>query len=280
MIKVPVWKDVTYSASTSAISYYITVDDTTIFNGKAFAKPNGNNISINVSKIVLNYLANELPDFRGYSATTVTAPMAYREFKLYNTNGTLLETYYFLYDWSYTDDAVFTSAYTMSRPINTHNATGMFSFTTVLSGNDVTNNITKVVNGNACGEYAMYYLNAFGGWDSFLFEGKCRKYDSFNQYEYNRVFNNTTIEFEKNRYVTEVEGSYELSTGLMTDEQAANFSFNLIGTNQAYLHNLLTDEVFPIMVDEGSIEYKKYRNDKKMIEYTIRVKTSQNRIRR
>lgn len=280
MIQAPVWKDIVYSAATSSLTYYITADNNeTIFNGRAFAKPNEGIVYININKIILNYLINELPDFRSYSAATFSAPMAYRTFYLYNTNGTLLETYSFLYDWSYTDEADFVSTYSLSRPINNHYAEGMYSFNTVLSSGQVTNNL-EVVSGSSCGEYAIYYLNAFGGWDSFLFEGKCRKYNNFTQYEYNRVFNNTTIEFEKNRYISEVEEVYELSTGLLADDEADNFALNLIGTNQAYLHNLSTGDIFPIMIDESSIEYKKYRNDRKITEYTIRVKSSQNKIRR
>lgn len=279
MVNAPIWKDTVYTASTTGLSYYIQTDSETIFNGRAFAKPNSNYIVININKIVQNYLDNSLSDFRSYSATTLSASSAYREFKLYSTNGTLLETYWFLYDWSYLDEAVFNGTYSMSRPINNHFADGMYQFNTVLSSGSVTNHLERV-NGSYCGEYAMYYLNAYGGWDSYLFEGKCRKYDNFTQYEYNRSFNNNTIEFEKNRYISEVEETYELGTGLMEDEEAENFSFNLVGTNQAYLHNLKTDEIFPVMVDEATIEYKKYSNDRKMIEYIIRVKSSQNRIRR
>ena len=279
MIYKPIWADTVYTASTTGLSYYIQVDGETIFNGRAFARPNETVLSININKIVQNYLTNELPDFRSYSAITFEAEQACRVFYLYNTNGTLLETYTFLYDWSYTDEANFNSSYIMSRPINNHFATGMFHFNTVLSAGTVTNSV-ETVSGEYCGDYAIYYLNGYGGWDSYLFEGKCRRYDNFIQYEYNRVFNNNTIEFEKNRYISEVEGNYELSTGLMDDDEADNFAFNLIGTNQAYLHNLKTNEVFPVMIDESSIEYKKYRNDRRMIEYTIRVKNSQNKIRR
>ena len=279
MVYVPIWKDTVFTASTTGMTYYIQVDGETIFNGRAFAKPNDDYISININKIVLNYLINELPDFRNSDEGSYVASQGCRDFYLYQTNGTLLETYRFLYDWSYTDEAQFTGTYNMSRPINNHYAYGMYRFYTDFYDGDVTNHYEKVI-GDYCGKYAIYYLNAFGGWDSFLFEGKCRKYDTFTQYEYNRTFNNTTIDFERNRYISEVEGVYELSTGILTDEEAANFSFNLIGTNQAYLHNMETDEIFPVMIDESSIEYKTYRNDKKMVEYTIRVKSSQNRIRR
>lgn len=279
MVNSPIWKDTFYSASTSALTYYVTVDGITIFNGRAFARPSTNNILININKICQNYLSNELPDFREFTTSAVTNQEACKVFSLYNTNGTLLEQYRFLYDWSYSDEATFTGNYIMSRPINGHYATGMFVFNTVFDGTVVTNNISKT-NGSYCGDYAIYYLNGYGGWDSYLFEGKARKYDGFSQYEYNRVFNNNSIEFEENRYISEVKGEYELSTGLLTDEEADNFAFNLVGSNACYLHNLKTDKIFPVVIDESNIEYKKYVNDRRMIEYTIRVKDSQNKIRK
>ena len=105
-------------------------------------------------------------------------------------------------------------------------------------------------------------------------------YDSFTQYEYNKSFNNTTPQFEKGRYISEIETRYELSTGWLNDTEAYNFSRNLVGTNVAYLHNLNDGRIFPIILDETEVEYKKYKNDRHLIEYTIRVKESQNRIRK
>lgn len=280
MVNAPIWLDTLYSATTTGLSYYISVDGEPIFNGRAFARPNSNTISININKICQNYLSNELPDFRNYVSETVTHPNACRDFYLYNSGGTALESFRFLYDWSY-EVPDMTTGFTMSHPINQHYAYGQFIFNTqYASTGTVSTTIVSNSNTGYCGDYAIYYLNAYGGWDSYLFEGKCRKMDNLTQYEYNKAFSNNTIEFEKNRYISEIEGSYELSTGLLTDEQADNFAFNLVGTNKAYLHNLGTGDIFPVMIDETNIEYKKYKNDRKIIEYTIRVKESQNRIRR
>ena len=131
-----------------------------------------------------------------------------------------------------------------------------------------------------CGDYAIYYLNSYGGWDSFLIEGKVKKFDDFTQYEYNKSFDNNTLQFEKTRYMNEIKTRYEMNTGWLTDEQAENLAKNLLGSTKLYVHNLVDDRIFPAIITDSSVEYKTFRNNGRLVSYTINVQESQGKIRK
>ena len=273
MVVNPIWKDTEYYTTASAMTYSIEVNGVTIFNGRAFKKPDADYLSININKICQNYLDNDLPDSFAYvdTSTVFTNDEAVNDFVL-KSRGATLETYRFNYDWSYDTGN--------PSPINDHYATGQLYMSTSRGSSSYATTVSPIASGAYCGDYAMYYLDSYGCWQSFLFEGNCKMNDTYHQYEYNKSFNNNTVQFEQGRYISEIQTNYELSTGWLNDEQSYNFARNLVGTNVAYLHNLKNGKIFPVIIDEQSVEYKQYKTQKHLIEYTIMVKESQNRIRK
>lgn len=150
-----------------------------------------------------------------------------------------------------------------------------------LSGCKVTINNTVTYEVNHCGDFGVYYVGKLGGWNSFLFEGICKRTDNITEHKYNRFASNQTIDFENNRYMTEIVPTYELHTGWLSDEEAARLASDLIPTNKMYLHNLTTDEIRPAIITNTTAEYKTFRNNnRKFVQYTITVQESQTRIRR
>lgn len=282
MIVNPIWKDTEYSVDADVLSYYITYNTEIVFRGKAYRKPDADVLSVNINKICQNYLSNELPDnfFGLYNYVNTNAV---GEFNLYNAdNNTLLEEYRFYYDWSY-DESYDNIDSRDDDPINNHYTNGMFNLWTDKSGTGYTNHRRSAPYQYTgyCGDYAIYYLGSHGCWRSFLFEGYCRKTDNYTQYEYNKSFDNTTIQFEQGRYISEINTTYELTTGWLEDSQAENFAKNLVGSNMAYLHDLRNGRVFPVLIDETGVDYKTYKtNGRHLVSYTIRVRESQNRIRK
>lgn len=132
-----------------------------------------------------------------------------------------------------------------------------------------------------CGDYAVYYTNKYGGWCSFLFEGNCKQIDNLTDHKYDRVVDNQSIDWERNRYLTEIRRTYELKTGWLTDEEAEKFATDLIPTTKMYLHILGNDELLPAVVMDTTAEHKTFRNQgKKFVQYTLMVEASQNRLRR
>lgn len=129
---------------------------------------------------------------------------------------------------------------------------------------------------NHCGDVALYYLNAAGGWDAFLIQGKVLRTDKYAQADYYKSFDNTTIEFGKKRWLNEIRPSWELHTSYLTDEQAERLVENLLPSTQVYLHDLVKDIYYPVNITDTSADYKTYANQgNKLVAYTIKVEASQ-----
>ena len=132
-----------------------------------------------------------------------------------------------------------------------------------------------------CAPYALYYLNSYGGWDAFMIEGTVIKKDNYTTYTTDRVANNTTLEFELNKYVTEINTTYTLNTNYLSDEESANLAKNLIGSIRVYLHNIEEGWVKPVIITDTNVTYQTYQtNGRKLAQYQINVKESRTKIRR
>lgn len=282
--KYPIWKDVYYSSTAFTILDYALqiVDAETIYTGRAYRRPGADIISINISKICQDYIKDSFRDvdFRTLTGQTYVHPNAYVEFNLINVlNGNVLGTYGFVYDWSYEEwDG---SARNISSPINNHTVTGMYSFqsfsrTVLNTKTEVITQIGMVNSGNSCGDIALYYKNRKGGWDAFLIEGTVTKKDKYTKYTYNRSYNNNTLEFENGTYHSQIITSYKLCTGWLNDSESENLAFNLLSSNEVYLHNLCTNNVYPVVITDNTATYKTYKNNsRKLVNYQISVEESQ-----
>lgn len=134
---------------------------------------------------------------------------------------------------------------------------------------------------NFCGEVALYYLNSHCGYDAFLIQGLVKRTDRLTQSDYYKAYDNTTIEFGRNRYITEITPSWELHTSYLKDAEAERLARNLLPSTRVWLHELETDEMYPVVITDTSAEYKTYKNNgEKLVSYTIRVDASQTAERR
>lgn len=132
-----------------------------------------------------------------------------------------------------------------------------------------------------CGDYAVYYTNKYGGWCSFLFEGICKRTDNLTDHKYDRVVDNQSINFERNRYITEINPTYSLKTGWLSDEEAARLASDLLPTTKLYLHILADDEIIPAFITDSQAEYKTFKNNsRKFVQYTVNIQASQTKLRR
>lgn len=296
-VNTSIWKDTSYAVSYSASPFTYRIDmktgstssDTvTIFNGKSWVRPGEQYLYININKIAQDYLYSDLPDLRNITtSTTVQNPEAFRTFYLKNASGTTLETYNFLLDWSYEETYDPTDTVYLTDAINGHGAPGMLFMQSVLPYSNRVVNTTisptpfsykpgSSYDTTHCGDFAIYYLSTKGGWCSFLFEGTATQTDKYKRYDISVPFNNTTLEFQKKTYHNEITTTYQLKTGKLKDDEAANLAKNLIGTNKAYLHNLKTGEIMPVLSTDGTAVYKTYKNQgRKIVSYVVNVECSQ-----
>lgn len=306
----PIWQDTFYKITTSendSLVYSIemietlyneggsepTTTITPVFYGRAWAKPKTNEISIKLNEVCRDYLSSELPDLRTIIIpTTYIHSHAVKNFVLYNDNNVVLGRYNFILDWSYDSANYNIRPYVMSRPINGKAVNNMMCFYTTLTDEDIVQtvispSITGVndaaradiyrIDENACkAKYALYYLNRYGGWDSFLIEGKGIKKDAYKKYYVDKVYDNTTIDFGKKVYHNEITTSYELHTGWLKDSESENLAFNLLSSNSVYLHDLEENTISPVVITDADVIYKTFRNqNNKLYNYTINVELSQ-----
>lgn len=283
MVYNPIYRDTYYTSSASSLVYQIKLDGGVIYSGRAVRMPGADNLRININKVCRNYLESDITPLFEVNGTSITNLNACRTFDLTDSSGTVLQQYTFLLDYDY-DDTWNGGSKELSVPINGHFISGMLKpRTSVSTGNTVATNATT---GNypvqvRCSDYVLYYLNARGGWDAFVPEGKCQKKDGLTTYTTDRAFDNTTYEFETNRYVSEIKTSYELITGLLTDVQSERLAKHLIGSNKVYLHNVSEGWIRPVVIDDKAVTYQTYENNgKKLSVYKINVTESQMKIRK
>lgn len=277
---IPIWKDTIYSANVSTLIYTISAGGSDIFSGKAYAYPNTNNVKININKICENYVKMYLPVTQfPMSSGSWVYPDTYKTFTLKNSGGTTLSAYTFYWDWSYED----INTGIISRPVNGRFCEGMYKLQTTLSNNGLTNSYNRTASSalgytqSACGDYAIYYINRYGGADAFLVENKVVEKDDYNINTFTTYLDGS-VERETNRYMNEITHSYEISTGWLTDEQSATIVKHLFSSNYVYLHNLKTNTITPVDITDTSVEYKMFRNERKLINYTIKLKDSNKKI--
>ena len=280
MPNAPIWKDVYYSSTADSITYTIKTGGSTIFSGKAVKFPGAATVEVNVSLICRNFMNNDLPDFSGVNAaTSFTNSNACRTFTFTASDTSSTTSYKFLWDWSYQDWNG--GSKSMSSPINGHYCQNMLVFSSsVSSGGVVTNSIT-FPGGSYCGDMALYYQGAAGGWNSFLIEGNVMRTDKLTRYNISRRVKNTSIDFENTTYSTDVEPTYQVYTGWLTDAQSKRLADNLLESTRVYAHDFKTGEIFPVVITDASIQHKTYKtNSHKPVNYVISLKASQTKIRR
>lgn len=269
---IPIWKDTVYSVSytQSPFTYSIEMGTgsaaITVFNGKAWAAPEEPTIDININKVCRNYLDVDLPDLNTITtSTTYTHPNAVKTFVL-KRNGTSLASYDFVWDWSYDENRI------LSKPINGKGTSNMFYLKSEVYNNTIRTNIsltpTTGYNSGYCGEYAVYYLNTDGGWDSFLIEGKVAKTEEYNKYS---IENHKGI---RSIYDNEITTRWEIHTGWLNDSQSKTLFENLLPSNNIFLHDLVNDIVYKVVNTEAQGEHKTYRNEKNLISYQFNLESA------
>lgn len=272
MVYAAIWQDTYYTATTTSLTYTIESNNIAIFSGKAYAAPNGI-LKININKVCSDYLANDTDFTTGYATEAI------KNFTL-KSNGMTLETYQFLYCWDY--DFVWRGqSATLSMPVCDVYGYGMYLPTTTVAASNVMNTFTTPAKADACVKYGLYYLNARGGWDAFAIRGAAKKTDNITSFQTDRAFDNTTMEFEASKYLSEIKTAYELHTHWLSDEESEKLAKNLFSSNKVYLHNLTDATIKPVLITDKSVTYQNYTtNGRKLASYTINVIESQSKLRR
>lgn len=131
-----------------------------------------------------------------------------------------------------------------------------------------------------CADYALWYLNALGGWE--VLRLVSARYSE--NYERDiiglRSPNIRFIEREQVNYQNGIVQEWVLGTDWLTNRGSANIP-HLIGSTNVWLHSLSESTLYPVVLSTNSVDVKSYRNQGgQMLRYDITAQLAQDRIRR
>ena len=134
---------------------------------------------------------------------------------------------------------------------------------------------------DTCAKYALYYVNEYGGWDFFVFQGGYKRTDKYKKLEMKRANNNATSDArEITNYANELTFALDLKTHLLTDYQASKMH-HLLGSTNVYLYDLEEQRAYSAVIKDNQCEYKTYKNEGyKMVQYTVSVEIAKEMTRR
>lgn len=138
-----------------------------------------------------------------------------------------------------------------------------------------------------CYSHALYYLNAYGGWDSLLIKGNTKKRDLYERSLISKAYSNTSSESRGiSNYANKIDTEWSFVTGWLSDEEASRMH-HLLGSTSVYLMDLNAGdeygvkEIIPVVLTDAECEYKTYRGEGlKMVSYTITARLAKEKIRR
>ena len=302
----PIWRDDVYTASANDfIEYHITLGGDIIYAAKAYKYPDENDIEWTINDVCENYIGTDL----NFTSGIQRIPNYCKTFSVV-TNQNVLKNSRFYNSWAYED-----TDYWLSDPIdyrvdcrqwlpisflssNSRNITvGSTSYTasadddgwtvmtdlsglTLQCGSSLT--VTPGV-GSArqykidSGDFALYYANAFGGWDALLVKGTTKKTDNIEHLNYRRK-SGSLSDFSKINYQNNITPTWSLNTGITINGKKM---YHLLESTKVYLHNLETNEIIPVIITNAQCEYLTYTNNgKKPYYYNITVEESNLKLRK
>lgn len=315
-ITFPIWKDtvVEYPSTDEYVDYSIIIDDDVVYNGYAYSI-NGI-VKIKVNEILKNYLSQELNLLSNArwqdNGGMLTARLVingedylnlytYNDWSYQNYTDAFVSDYistdldyrqYFVYsvmhrnsdveqprievqtDVSNGDD----NFYIVKNQLCTETIRDLHNITNI----EITNlNTLKTIYfkvGCTSNKYCLYYKNLYGGYCSVLMNQTSKESIQMKSSVYGTNALNTELKHFEKQYERTVAKSWTLNSNLLTDEQSEKFR-HIISSNEAYLHNLETNEVTPVNIKDASLTVSTFRNNqRKPNRYTITVEEALNKI--
>ena len=318
MAAVPIWKDKIVALATSTVDFRIVADGVVIYSGRAYVKPGDTYANARINEICADYLAHALPTLTDRTFTSFNLPSFVVQVKS-GTSWVNQTTVQFYPDWSYdysfssenlsapingrvdsrmlilfsilntasplTANYRRTGGTTTARSISFSptpgSGTGAFKVDALSGVERITIKSVNYYVVTDCAKFALYYVNAFGGWDQFLIEGNDMEVDDITRYIQEVEYDNNTISARGMvNFVNEVKKSWTLNSGLLDDDQASRMH-HLLNSPLVYLCDIPTGEMIPVIMKTNTCEYKTFSNQgNRMVNYTMQVELAQNRIRR
>ena len=131
-----------------------------------------------------------------------------------------------------------------------------------------------------CDAWVLYYVNAYGGWDWFIFDGQRVRETNVYTRSGGAVARPLADVAARDRSTYLIEGTrtWELASGWLTDDEAERFALHIPGTPQAILLHIGTTDVFPVEITTAEVQTA--RNDRRSpAAYTLTVQMTRESIR-
>lgn len=318
MAAVPIWRDyiIRYNTTADYLLYSIICDGDTIFTGKAYKRPGDTSVVLKINDVCAPYLSVDRLNF-GDNDFELSNTVK-RTFEVLSASGEQIDSVDFYMDWSFEPgyDVITVGA---SVPITGEAAPGQYVVASfydaeqvkaVVKEGSTSDDITlwsgaktsgtgiinlrnyskadfvsigryeyRIIDG--CFRYVLYYVNAFGGWDSLLIKGMAKETDNYTRSTYKQTYDNDfTVARGTVNYQNDYEKSISLVTGWMTDDESLRMH-HLLGSTNVYLHDLTTQNIYPVTIEDKSCEYKTYRTQgNRLVNYTLKITIAQDFVRR
>lgn len=314
-----IWKDKIVSLGTTAdTEFRVQFGGNTIYQGKAFIRPGDSAPSVRLNDICADYLRATFPTLTNKGFALASNVGTFTLQRKSGTSWASVGSYDFYGDWSYEpnynmgttgwsspiinriDERQWLLYSAMNKSLNfkSTNKRGT-TYTDAVSGSSGNNGtamlnlslrsdiVRVVVNGYtfyvspSCHRYCLYYLNAYGGWDTFLIEGDVLERDTFVRHNAELEYNNTDpLQRGRRNYVNEVVKGFTMHTGWLSDWESSRM-YHLLGSVDVYLHDLALGDIRGVVLTNNSAEYRTFKNNgRKLVEYTIECELAQGRDRR
>lgn len=141
-----------------------------------------------------------------------------------------------------------------------------------------------------CGpRWCLYYLNAYGGWDSILLTGKALRTDALTRHNLITGYDNSVRSARGSRdYAVEYDADWEMHTDWLTEDEASRMH-HVLNTPIAYLQDLGTVvtgsypklDLRPVVLTNTDTPYKTRKTEGAvLIQYTIPLRVAQQFVRR
>lgn len=300
---IPICNEITYSEIADKVEYGLYVNDELVYSGYAYKYPDEDELKIELNDVISDYLHNHISFTEGFqemddylNTFTIKTSSDTYVIDIYNawdrpkspilndpiSNEVDPRQYYFI---NFIDGYGDLSLYRDGYEIASSDKIGGYAFVaprvvldcgdyytySVRQGEDLIDEL-KIVYNETNKNYALYYINAYGGWDSLAIRGNVTRTDNIQSQTYKNKTNG------KVKYLNTSTATWQLYTDDMNDGSKMH---HLLESNEVYLHNLETDEITPVLITDSNCVYKNYANQgNTRFHYTINVEASNYKIRK
>lgn len=140
---------------------------------------------------------------------------------------------------------------------------------------------TLKVRQNTCARYCVAYVNAFGGWDTFILDGEPSLRDGLTRHTASYDYDNADGSARGRKdYAIEVTPAWTLRTGILTDDESLRMH-HLLNSTEVYLQDLADGTFHPVVLTDTENARRTYKgNGRQLNTYAFNAELAQDRYRR